>query len=156
MARTIAAFFMLCAVALVSGLLTVNLLTFTADTMVKVAGSTPIKTYNLKPGYVPRLPAAKADAFDVAKSVPVVPVSVKTEVVPPPVPTFVVAVESLRVRSGPSKTSAQVFGLTAGAKVTAGSTRNGWVLITADGGRSGWVYGKFLRPAGTERLQAQN
>lgn len=156
MARTIAAFFMLCAVALVSAMLTVQLLSFTADTMVKVAASTPIKTYNLKRGYVSRLPQATADDFDVAKSVPVVPVSLKPEMAPPQ-PTFIVIVDSLRVRSGPSKTSAQVFGLTAGTKVTVSSTENGWVLIMADGGRTGWVYGKFLRPAAAlGRLQAQN
>ena len=155
MARTIAAFFMLCAVALASAVLTVNLLTFTAQTMVRVAASAPIKTYNFKTGYVPRLPMARAEDFNVAKSVPVMPVSLKPETAPA-IPTFVVAVDSLRVRSGPSKTSAQVFGLGVGAKVTVGNTRNGWVLITADGGRTGWVYGKFLRPAPTERLEAQN
>ena len=154
MARTIAAFFMLCAVALASAALTINLLTFTADTMMKVAASAPIKTYNLKTGYVPRLPMARADDFNVAKSVPVVPVSLKHETALA-LPTFVVAVDSLRVWSGPSKTSAQVFGLAGGTKVTVGDTRNGWVLITTDGGRTGWVYRKFLRPA-TERLQAQN
>jgi uncharacterized protein YgiM (DUF1202 family) len=154
MARTIAAFFLLCAVALASAVLTVNLLTFTAETMVRVAASAPIKTYNLKTGYVPRLPVAKAEDFNVAKSVPVVPVSLKPEMAPA-MPTFVVAADSLRVRSGPTKASAQLFGLAAGTKVTLGDTRNGWVLITADGGRTGWVYRKFLRPA-TAILQAQN
>lgn len=146
MARAIAAFFMLCAVALVSGVMTVKLLTYTAETMVRVAASAPIRTYSLKPGYVARLPMAKAGDFNVATSVPVVPVSVKTEAAPAAA-AFVVAVPSLRVRSGPTKTSAQVFGLNAGATVTVSSTRNGWVLITADGGRTGWVYAKFLRPA---------
>ncbi len=85
MARTIAAFFMLCAVALVSGMLTVKLLTFTAETMMRVAASAPIETYDFKPGYVIRLP-----------------------------------------------------------------------LITIDGGRSGLIYGEFLQPAESERLQVQN
>jgi uncharacterized protein YgiM (DUF1202 family) len=145
MARTIAAFLMFSAVALVSGLLTVNLLTFTAETMVRVAASTPIRTYSAKTGYVPSLRLAKADALDIARSVPVVPVSISPEMAPA-VPTFVVATDSLRVRSGPSKTSPQLFGLSAGTPVTVGNTRNGWVLVTA-GGRTGWVYGKFLRPA---------
>jgi uncharacterized protein YgiM (DUF1202 family) len=153
MARTIAAFFMLCAIALMSGVLTVNLLSFTADTVVRLAVPTPIKTYNLKRGYVSRLPEAAAGDFDVAKSVPVVPVLLPEKA---PLPTFIVTVDSLRVRSRPTKTSAQVFGLMSGAKVTVSSTQNGWALIMADGGRTGWVYGKFLRPAATERLQAQN
>ena len=154
MARTIAAFFMLCVVALVSGLLTVNLLSFTAETMVRVAAPTPAKAYNLKRGYVARLPTAGADDFNVAKSVPVVAVSMKPETAQPQ-PTFIVTIDSLRVRSGPTKTSRQVFGIAAGAKVTVSATQKGWVLITAEGGRTGWVYGKFLQPA-AEHLQAQN
>lgn len=155
MARTIAAFFMLCVVALVSGLLTVNLLSFTAETMVRVAAPTPAKTYNLKRGYVARLPTAGADDFNVAKSVPVLAISVQSETTPPPQPSFIVTADSLRVRSGPTKTSRQVFGIAAGAKVTVSATQKGWVLITAEGGRTGWVYGKFLQPA-AEHLQAQN
>jgi hypothetical protein len=62
MARTIAAFFLMCVVAVTSGMLTVILLRFTAETMMQAG--TPRATagaFELKRGFVGRVPLAKAE-----------------------------------------------------------------------------------------------
>ncbi len=159
MAPTIVSIGLFSTVALLSGAMTVGGLNFTADTVAKVAASTPVRTTNLKPSYIAYLPTVKAEALNVAKSVPVTPL-VPTQppgplaTSPAPAFTHTVAVESLRVRSGPRKTTPQLFALKGGTKVTVIKDDGGWVLITAGGDRIGWVYSKMLRPA--ERLQAQN
>jgi uncharacterized protein YgiM (DUF1202 family) len=145
LARTIAAFFVLCSVALMSGFLTANLLTYTIDTTAKIVAGAPAQTFDPKPRFVPRqLAVAKSDVLNIAKSVPAVPVSLKAEAATAPV--FTVVAESLRVRSGPSKTSPQVMGLKGGTKVTVTTSENGWLLVMTADGRSGWAHSKFLRP----------
>ena len=146
MARTIAAFFVLCAAFLMSAALAVSSLTFTAGTVAQMASLTPVRA-NIRPSYVASTVVTSADDLNVAKSVPAVPVSMTTEPPPGSAPAFIVAVDSLRVRSSPAKDSPQVFGLHNGAMVTVSGTERGWMLITAEDGRTGWVYGKFLRPA---------
>jgi uncharacterized protein YgiM (DUF1202 family) len=152
MRRQLTSVALFCGVALLAGVLTVSGLSFTADTVAKVASIAPVKTSNLKPSYVAYLPTAKADDLNIAKAVPV---TIKAPTSPGPVASspassfsHTVTVESLRVRAGPVKTSRQVFALGGGAKVTVGRTERGWVMITAEDGRAGWVYGKFLRPQG--------
>ena len=154
MARTIAALFVLCAAFLLSAALTASSLTFTAGTIAKIAKQTLVKT-NIRPGYVASTKVAKPSDLNIATLTRVVPVSTSPEAASPAGPVFVVATESLRVRASPMKNSRQLFGLKAGTQVTVSRAERGWMLITA-GGRSGWVYGKYLRPAtGNRQLQAQ-
>ncbi len=49
------------------------------------------------------------------------------------------------MRSGPGKSNGKVFGLAGGEKVTVGENRRGWLKITDDQGRTGWVYKDYLR-----------
>ena len=159
MARTIVFLSLFSAVALLAGAMTVSGLSFTADTVAKVAASTPVKTQNLKPSYIAYMPTVKAEALNIAKSVPVTPVVSRRmpgPLVASPAPSFThtVAVESLRVRSGPRKTSPQIFALKGGTPVTVIKDDGSWVLITAGGDRIGWVYGKMLRPK-TQQVAVQ-
>ncbi|MDB5541373.1 MAG: hypothetical protein JWQ89_3100 [Devosia sp.] len=159
MARALRSFALFSAVILGCGALTVAGLSFTAETVAKVAASSPVKTTNRKPSYVARLPVAKADDLNVAKSVPVTPVALTEPaplaVSPAPAFTHTVAVEAVRVRSGPKKTNPQVFTLKGGSWVNVTDTVRGWVLITDETGRSGWVYGSLLRPARSAVAQIQ-
>lgn len=50
----------------------------------------------------------------------------------------------VNVRSGPGKSNGRAFGLAGGEKVTVGENRRGWLKITDDQGRSGWVYKDYL------------
>jgi uncharacterized protein YgiM (DUF1202 family) len=155
-ARTIMSLGLFSAVALLAGAMTVNGLSFTADTVAKVAASTPVKTQKRLPSYIAHMPTVKVEALNIAKSVPVATRVPETpgplEALPAPSFTHTVAVDSLRVRSGPHKTTRQLFALKGGTEVTVIKEDRGWVLVTAGGDRIGWVYGKMLRPA--DRKQA--
>ena len=152
MARTIVSLGLFSAVALLASAMTVSGLSFTADTVAKVAASTTVKTQKRLPSYIAYMPMVKAEALNIAKSVPVATRVPKTpgplEALPAPTFTHTVAVDSLRVRSGPRKTTPQLFALKGGTEVTVIKDDGGWMLITAGGDRIGWVYGKMLRPAG--------
>lgn len=50
----------------------------------------------------------------------------------------------VNVRSGPGKSNGRAFGLAGGEKVTVGENRRGWLKITDDQGRTGWVYKDYL------------
>jgi uncharacterized protein YgiM (DUF1202 family) len=155
MARTIAALAVLFMTTLLSGMATVGLLGSTADTIMQIAENAPVRTTNFKPRYASTLPILNAEDLDVAKSVPVVAVSTSPGQAAPPAPSFTVAVESLRVRSAPNKVAPQVHALKGGTRVTVSGTERGWMLVTADDGRTGWVYGEFLRPAVDPQLRAE-
>lgn len=159
MAHALRSLAMFLAVAVGCGVLIITGLGFTAETVAKVAATTEVKTTNLKPSYVARLPVARAAVLDVAKSVPVTPVAkpaADPEAVPAAPPfTHKVAVEALRVRLGPKKTEPQVFTLKGGSWVNIIDDAQGWVRITDEAGRSGWVYGKLLSSARTAEAQIQ-
>lgn len=152
MARTLVSLGLFSVVALLAGATTVGGLNFTADTVAKVAASTPVKTQKRLPNYIAYMPTVKAEALNIAKSVPVAARVPKTpgplEALPASSFTHMVAVESLRVRSGPRKTTPQLFALKGGTPVTVIKEDRGWVLVTAGGDKIGWVYSKMLRPAG--------
>src|SRR5688572_19039132 len=63
MARTIVSLGLFSAVALFAGAMTAGGLSFTADTVAKVAATTPVKTTNLKPSYIAYMPTVKAEAL---------------------------------------------------------------------------------------------
>ena len=138
-------------VALVSVVLTVTGLKYSADMVGQMAAAAPVKTNNLRSGYVSRLIVAKADDLNVARSVPVVSAVTESATVrtPPPGFTHSVTVEALRVRAGPKKTEPQVFTLKGGSWVNISDNVEGWVRITDEAGQSGWVYGSLLRPVQT-------
>ena len=50
----------------------------------------------------------------------------------------------VNVRSGPGKSNGRAFGLAGGEKVTVGENQRGWLKITDDQGRTGWVYKDYL------------
>lgn len=58
--------------------------------------------------------------------------------------TRTVAGAGVNVRSGPGKSNGKVFALAGGEKVTVGENQRGWLKITDDQGRTGWVYKDFL------------
>lgn len=58
--------------------------------------------------------------------------------------TRTVAGAGVNVRSGPGKSNGRVFGLAGGEKVTVGENQRGWLKITDDQGRTGWVYKDYL------------
>lgn len=48
------------------------------------------------------------------------------------------------VRSGPGKSNKRLFTLAGGEKVKVGENQRGWMKITDDQGRSGWIYKTYL------------
>lgn len=144
------------AVAVLAGVLTVSGLNYTGQTIARVAASAPVKT-SLRPGYVSDLPTTRAADLNIATAVVVKPkgIAATAPAVLAATYTHTVAVESLKVRSGPRKTTPQIFALKGGTEVNAIKEDNGWILVDAGKGRIGWVYHKFLRPAGADQLQAE-
>lgn len=144
--------------AVASGALTISGLQYSADMVGRMAAASPVKTTNLRAGYVNRLTDAKARDLDIARSVPVAPVAAtptSTDVSPGPGFSHKVAVEALRVRSGPRRTAPQVFTLKGGSWVNIGDQVRGWVLITDEAGKTGWVYGSFLRSVDATEAQVR-
>ena len=61
-----------------------------------------------------------------------------------------VVASGANVRSGPKKAAPQVFTLTAGSWVNISDNVRGWVKVTDETGRGGWVYGELLQPGTAE------
>ncbi|MDF2983646.1 MAG: Bacterial domain [Devosia sp.] len=141
-------------VALVSLVLTATGLKYSTDMIGQMAAATPVKTTNLRPGYIARPTVARADDLNVARSVPVITgkASSPTRMAPPGF-THSVAVEALKVRAGPKAIEPRVFTLKGGSWVNISDAVEGWVRITDQAGQSGWVYGSLLRPATPEPRQ---
>jgi hypothetical protein len=60
--------------------------------------------------------------------------------------TRIVAGQGVNVRLGPGKSNATLFALKGGAEVTlTGEAKRGWQQIKAADGRTGWVYGDYLK-----------
>lgn len=162
MVRILASLVVFSAVILIAGVVTIFGLGSSADTVSRIAASSEVNTANLKPSYIARLPVAKADDLNVATSVPVRSVaSIIPEpavvAAPAPVYTHVVTASSLRVRSGPKKTEPQLFSLKDGSRVTVSQSEGvrGWVQITDESGRQGWVFGGMLSPIDSKQGQPQ-
>ncbi|WP_423066141.1 SH3 domain-containing protein [Devosia sp. CN2-171] len=159
MAHTLASAAVFICVTLLAGLMTFGGLQFTLTQIAEAGRTTSVKAA-MTTNYVSTLAVAQPDAFNIAKTVKVVPTPPSGAAGKTTMQTVVsgythtVGVESLRVRSGPNKATPQVFALKGGSKVTAVREQNGWILIDA-GGRTGWVYRKFLRAAGEPGLQAK-
>ena len=154
-------------VMVAAGLFTASGLSLTAGMVTEVAANAPSAAKPLKPSYVVRLPTAKAETLNVAKSVPVKPaivtsvaaiapasppVSAELTVTPRPVLSHQVVASGANVRSGPKKSFPQVFTLRQGTWVNVSENVRGWVKVTDATGREGWVYGSLLQagsPAGS-------
>lgn len=157
MARTLASAAVLMCVTLLAGLVSFWGLQFTLTQVADAGKATSVKAASIT-NYVSTLEVALPDALNIARTVKVVPktpsgageTTMQTAVSGY---THTVSVESLRVRSGPKKTTPQVFALKGGSKVIAVREQNGWILIDA-GGRTGWVHRKFLNAAPDPNLQA--
>ncbi|MBN9307805.1 MAG: SH3 domain-containing protein [Devosia sp.] len=138
-------------------------LSLTAGMVTEAAANAPVAARPLKPNYVVRLPVAKAEALNVAKSIPVRPASLPATsasfvtVAPPPAtaeltvtarPAFShqVVASGANVRSGPKKSFPQVFTLQQGSWVNVSDNVRGWVKVSDETGRVGWVYGSLLQP----------
>ena len=136
-------------VVLTAIVVSIGALSFAAATVSSAVKGTPVRA-NVRPSYVAPVRESKPQDFNIAMSVPVIPVAAIAPLAAPTAVsgfTHIVAVESLRVRSGPSRIAQQLFALKGGSPVTVSRSERGWVMITAEGGRSGWVYGKMLRTA---------
>lgn len=144
-------------IVLLSSALSVGGLNFTADTVAKVAAAPPVKT-RAKPSYIARMPTPRQDDFNIAKSVPVKPAVVQMPVakIPEPVApampkyTHKVAVDAAHVRSGPKKSFPRVYTLRNGSWVNTTDTVQGWVHVTDEQGREGWIYGSLLEQGAPE------
>lgn len=58
--------------------------------------------------------------------------------------TRTIAGAGVNVRSGPGKSNDKLFALAGGERVKVGENRRGWLKITDDQGRSGWIYKSYL------------
>lgn len=58
-----------------------------------------------------------------------------------------IASSGLVVRSKPTKASAALGGIAKGESVEVRSKQGGWLLIDGPTGQTGWVFGKYLKPA---------
>lgn len=56
-----------------------------------------------------------------------------------------VAGSGANVRSGPGKSNKTLFALAGGEKVKVGENQRGWLKITDDQGRTGWIYKTYLK-----------
>lgn len=156
LARMLTSVALFSAVALTALVLTAIGLKYSTDMIGEMAAATPVKTTNLRPGYVARPTATRADDLNVARSVPVVPAKANAPVkVAPPGFTHSVTVEALKVRAGPKPIEPQVFTLKGGSWVNISDNVRGWVRITDQAGQSGWVYGSLLRPATQQELRQE-
>lgn len=153
------------AVVIGAGMFTASSLSMTAGMVGVAALEAPVAAKPPKPSYMARMPVVDAEALNVAKSVavrPMKPVVVTPSVAivapPPPVeaelsvqPSFShkVAVSGANVRTGPKKSYPQVFTLRQGSWVNVSDNVQGWVKVTDETGREGWVYGELLQEART-------
>jgi uncharacterized protein YgiM (DUF1202 family) len=144
-----------------AGIFTASGLSLTAGMVTEAAANAQVATRPIKPNYIVRLPVAKAEALNVAKSVPVKPPAVVTPsivtVAPPATATAELTVaptttyshkviaSGANVRSGPKKSFPQVFTLQQGSWVNVSDNVRGWVKVTDESGREGWVYGSLLQ-----------
>ena len=133
--------------------------TYTLDRVAAAAQSGAVQT-TLRTSYGTALRSAAAHELDVSRAVPVVvdmaskqPALQTISVVGSY--THSVAVESLRVRSEPKKSSPQVGALAGGDKVTVTEERAGWMRVTAGNGVQGWVYHQFLTSAAADTASAE-
>lgn len=55
-----------------------------------------------------------------------------------------VAGDGVNVRAGPGKSQEKLFALAGGKKVRVGENRQGWLQVTDEEGRTGWVYKNYL------------
>lgn len=119
---------------------------FLTETVSQAAAKVPPPRSDREVWYTPSAPTvAVATQLDIARSVPV-EVTIPEPVPVPSIYTHKIGVESLKVRSGPSKSTSQVFALKGGTPVSLGQSKNGWTEITTQDGRTGWVFAKFLNP----------
>jgi len=147
-----------------AGVFTASSLSMTAGMVSAAAVSAPAASKPLKPSYVARMPVAGAATLDIARSVPVKPMMPAVPVLPPAAATTAVAaieVEATpsyshqvsatgaKVRTGPKKSFPQVFTLRQGSWVNISENVRGWVKVTDEDGREGWVYGSLLAPDAT-------
>ncbi len=91
-------------------------------------------------------PVAEAEPEPAAEAPPAAPEPKPEPKVEPTASgdTRTVVGAGVNVRSGPGKSNGRAFGLAGGEKVTVGENRRGWLKITDDQGRTGWVYKDYL------------
>ena len=144
-----------------AGVFTASGVSVTTGMVAEAAANAPIAAKPLKPNYIVRLPTAKAEALNVAKSVevrapavvmpsivtvapPASDATAELTVAPKATYTHQVIASGANVRSGPKKSFPQVFTLQHGSWVNVSDNVRGWVKVTDESGREGWVYGSLL------------
>jgi SH3-like domain-containing protein len=50
----------------------------------------------------------------------------------------------VNVRASPSSSAEKLFALPGGRKVSVGETERGWLKITDENGRTGWLYEDYV------------
>jgi hypothetical protein len=113
---------------------------FLGNVVSDAAANAPLPRTDRQIWYIPaaRQPVTPAKQLDIARSVPV-----EANIVPPPadfgIYTHKVGVEALKVRTAAGASAPQAFILKGGTAVAVGATRDGWVEITTEDGRTGWA-----------------
>lgn len=146
MARSIPSIVLFGATVLVAGAVITSGAVFTVERLADAVAATPVKT-KLRPSYVAALPPVRATALDIARFVPVEPVTTAAGAASrPPRLTHEVAVKSLWVRAGPNKQSARLVALAQGARLAIARRDGSWLLVSGPNGGRGWVYSAYVRP----------
>lgn len=124
-------------VVAISGTMAVIGIGFAADAATKVVAATSVKTIR-KTSCIFRLPGMRAEDLNIARSVALRAPRTPGPLAAPPAPTFahILAVASLRVRSGPRVSYPKDFLLKRGMHVTARQQGN-WIMVDAGQGRVG-------------------
>jgi hypothetical protein len=145
------------------GLFTATQLSTTPGTIAPGDGGSIAVARPVVPSYMARMPAEGTAPAKIATVAPPRPVTPRAPVLPPlpvvepvalevaAVPTFThkVVASGANVRSGPKKTYPQVFTLPQGSLVNVGENISGWVKVTDQSGREGWMYGALLEEQAT-------
>lgn len=116
------------------------------------AAAPPVQ-HAIRPSYESSLAQVEASALNIASSIEVQPggtAPAGAKAVPMPTSgTYSVAVEALRVRSGPSAAAPQVLMIKGGRLVQVTYNIKGWFRVKDEAGNSGWAYGSLLTPVDT-------
>jgi len=148
-----------------AGSVTAAGLTFTAQTVSRTAVGLPEVKATLLPSYIVRMPEARTAELGAATAVEVKPrleaaapaaevTPLSADTAPQPEGTDYVVRSDVFVRSGPSKNYAAVATIHGGTPVSVTEEQSGWLKVSfANGG--GWVYQRYLAPAGTDVAEAE-
>lgn len=114
---------------------------------IKASLATPVIRVPDTPVVSPAAARAKLTALQDARRFAVAALSTTPTSADEQNPARMIASSGLVVRSKPMKASAAVGTIAKGESVEVRSKQGGWLLVSGAGGQTGWIFGKYLRPA---------